>query len=81
MGIWEDLLIGEGFWFGLLLQHSLLFVITNVNKLFGFLAGCYSIILFIYYLENLASTNNYNTWGMIFCGVCAIFYFIIAVND
>lgn len=80
MGVWAELLFGEGFWLGLILIEALLFVITSIVSAFGFLAGIMSILMFVVYYQNIPA-NTFEYWGVIFMGVSSILYFYMALKD
>ncbi len=78
MGVWSDLLFGEGFFLGLILINSILFVMSSIVKSFGYLAGCFSALMFLVYIQEMSTLNQIETFGIIFQAILCLIYFYIA---
>ena len=77
--VWEDLLIGEGFWFGLIMILAILFIVTFVVKEFGWLSCVICVLMVIYYNNNL-QVVEFKNWGMILMGISSIFLMLLSVR-
>ena len=81
MGVWAELLFGEGFWMGLLLMNSLLFIVSSIVSKFGLFAGVFSGIMFVVYTQELSSLNQIETFGIIFQLVLCLIYFYLGYKN
>lgn len=77
--VWEELLIGEGFWFGLIIILALLFIVTYVVKDFGWLGAIICIFMVIYYNNNL-QVMEFKNWGMILMGISSMFLIFMSIG-
>lgn len=76
MGVWQELLFGEGFWFGLILIESMLFIVSSAVKHFNYIASAISMCMFIVYYQELA-TNEFSVWGMLIMGISTVFFLLL----
>ena len=77
--IWEELLIGSGFWFGLIIILSILFLVSFSVKQFGFIGAIICIFMVIYYNDNL-NVGEFKIWGTLLMGVSSTILGFIAVK-
>lgn len=80
MAVWEDLLIGEGFWLGLVIILCILYITSVVARGFGYIGGIICIFMIFYYLENLAS-NELKMWGLLIMAFSSAMMFLTAKGD
>lgn len=77
--IWEELLIGSGFWFGLIIILAILFLVSFSVKPFGFIGSIICIFMVIYYNDNL-NVSEFKIWGMLLMGVSSTILGLIAIK-
>lgn len=75
-----ELLIGEGFWLGLLIIISLLFLLTYVIPFFAWIGSIFCMFLFFYYSSNLPP-NDFRLWGMLMIAVTPIFLILVGYKS
>jgi len=73
---WADLLIGEGFWLGLILIQVILLLVSSNVEYGNLFSAILSTLMFLYYIQNIAS-NSFENWGVILTGVSIIFHLMI----
>jgi len=66
--LFEELLFGQGFWFGLLLVIAILQIVSSIVPEFSSIGGIFSILLFIAYILNM-DLNGFNTFGIILMAI------------
>ena len=74
---WADLLIGDGFWLGLVLIQVIFLLLSTQVKYGGWFSACFSVLLFLYYGQNL-DLNSFESWGMIFTGVMVLIHLFVS---
>ena len=75
-----ELLIGEGFWLGLLIIISILFVVSSMVKHFNIIGSMFCLVMVFYYNANLTA-SELKIWGMIIMGLTPLFLFFIGSRD
>ena len=75
-----ELLIGEGFWLGLLIIISILFVVSSMVKHFNIIGSTFCLVMVFYYNANLTA-SELKIWGMIIMGLTPLFLFFIGSRD
>ncbi len=73
---WDDLLFGEGFWFGLLIVEAILLIISTSIKYGGYFSALFSVILFIVYNGEITN-NTFEYYGVILIGILTLFHLFI----
>ena len=75
-----ELLIGEGFWLGLLIIISILFVVSSMVKHFNIIGSMFCLVMVFYYNANLTA-SELKIWGMIIMGLTPLFLFFIGSKN
>ncbi|MBA7490882.1 hypothetical protein ES702_01425 [subsurface metagenome] len=73
--LFEELLFGTGFWFGLLLVIAILQIVCSIVPRFSSLGGIFSFLLFIAYVMNM-DLNGWHTFGIMLMAVNGLYLFI-----
>ena len=75
-----ELLIGEGFWLGLLIIISILFVVSSMVKHFNIIGSMFCLVMVFYYNANLTA-SELKIWGMVIMGLTPLFLFFIGSKN
>ena len=75
-----ELLIGEGFWLGLLIIISILFVVSSMVKHFNIIGSMFCLVMVFYYNANLTA-SELKIWGMVIMGLTPLFLFFIGSRN
>lgn len=70
--LFEELLFGTGFWFGLLLIISILQIVSYLAPNFSGIGGLFSLLLFVAYILNM-DLDGWHTFGIILMAVNGIY--------
>lgn len=77
--LFEELLFGTGFWFGLLLIIAILQIVSYMVPSFSGLGGVFSLLLFIAYILNM-DLDGFHTFGIILMAINGV-YLLLQAND
>jgi len=77
--LFEELLFGTGFWFGLLLVIAILQVVSYMVPTFSSLGGIFSLLLFVAYIMNM-DLNGWHTFGIILMAINGV-YLILSTSE
>lgn len=77
--LFEELLFGTGFWFGLLLIIAILQIVSYMVPTFSALGGVFSILLFVSYILNM-NLNGFHTFGIILMAINGV-YLLLQSSD
>lgn len=73
--LFDELLFGAGFWFGLLLVIAILQVVCSIVPSFSSLGGIFSFLLFIAYIMNM-DLNGWHVFGIMLMAVNGVYLFL-----